>query len=115
MLRMVTKTAPGGDKLPYWMFKFCSYELAEVVAHIYNYSLRSSVLPRQWRTAVITPVPKISCPSTLSSFKPISVTPMMSRLIEKYIADQWLKPATAAELVSDQFAFRRTGSSTCAL
>jgi hypothetical protein len=48
MLRRVTKTAPGGDKLPYWLFKLCSYiiyELAEVAAHIYNCSLTSSVLP----------------------------------------------------------------------
>ena len=115
MLRRVTKTAPGRDNLPFWLFKLCSYELAEVVAHMYNCSLRSSTLPQQWLTAVITPVPKTACPSSLSDFRPISVTPILSRIIEKYIANQWLEPAIRAEHVSDQFAFRRTGSTTCAL
>jgi hypothetical protein len=45
MLSKVSKTAPGPDNLPYWIFKYCSYELAEVIAHIYNCSLRSGVLP----------------------------------------------------------------------
>ena len=115
MLRRVTKTAPGRDNLPFWLFKLCSYEVAEVVARIYNCSLRFSIFPQQWLTAVVTPVPKISCPAALTDFRPISVTPILSRIIKKYIANQWLQPAIATELVADQFTFRHTGSTTCAL
>jgi hypothetical protein len=47
LLNKRNKLAPGGDELSYWLFKLCSYELAEAVAHINNCSLRSSVLTRQ--------------------------------------------------------------------
>ena len=49
----------------------CLYELADVIAHIYNSSLSTGVVPSQWLTAVITPVPKIPNPGTLSDFRPI--------------------------------------------
>ena len=116
MLSKVSKTAPGPDNLPYWIFKNCSYELAEAIAHIFNCSLRSGVLPCQWLTAVITPAPKISNPQNFSDFRPISVTPLLSRVLEKFVTNRWLQPAIAAAgLIDDQFAFRRTGSTTCAL
>jgi hypothetical protein len=115
LLRRVGKTAPGKDNIPHWVFSTCSYELADVVAHIYNSSLRTGIVPLQWLTAVITPVPKNSNPGTLSDFRPISVTPILSRIIEKIVAARWLRPAITPELISDQFAFRPTGSTTCAL
>jgi hypothetical protein len=58
LLRKVHKTTPGKNQIPYWVFSHCLYELAEVVAHIYNCSLRSGFVPDQWLPAVITPVPK---------------------------------------------------------
>jgi hypothetical protein len=58
LLRRVGKTAPGKDNIPHWVFSTCSYELADVVAHIYNSSLRTGIVPLQWLTAVITPVPR---------------------------------------------------------
>jgi hypothetical protein len=115
MLRNVTKTSPGCDCIPHWVFKRCSYELAEVVAHLYNSSLTLGVLPQQWLTAVITPVPKISNPTAISDFRPISVTPILSRVVEKCVVTRWLRPAIPPVLIADQFAFRPTGSTTCAL
>jgi hypothetical protein len=44
-----------------------------------------SALPRQWLAAVVIPVPKIPNPSALCDFRPISVTPMLSRVLEKYM------------------------------
>ena len=116
-LSKVTKTSPGHDNIPYWVFKDCSFELADVVTHIFNCSLKSSVVPSQWRAAVITPVPKTSNPATLSDFRPISVTPILSRILERFMVTRWLQPAIPRDLICDQwqFAFRPTGSTTCAL
>ena len=43
-LSEVTKTSPGPDNIPCWVFKDCSFELADVVTHIFNCSLKSIVL-----------------------------------------------------------------------
>ena len=94
LLRRVAKTAPDRDNLPHWVFSYCSYELADVdAAHIFNLSFGNGVVPHRWLTAVIAPVPKIPNPGTLSDFRPISVTPILSRIIEKLVISRWLRPA----------------------
>jgi Reverse transcriptase (RNA-dependent DNA polymerase) len=104
-----------GDRVPYWVFRLCAVELAEIFTYIYNTSLQTGCLPRQWLTAIITPIPKIQTPNTLADFRPISVTPILSRIIEKIIVRRWIIPAINQNTVVDQFAFRPSGSTTCAL
>ena len=66
-------------------------------------------------TAVITPVPKSPNPLCISDFRPISVTPILSHVVEKFVVARWLRPAITTDLIADQFAFRPTGSTNCAL
>src|SRR6218665_685570 len=69
--------------------------------------------------AVIHPVPKIKTPVGPSDYRPISVVPILSRVVERLVVSTYLypalmKPPMVAE-ISDQFAFRPTGSTTAAL
>jgi gmma-aminobutyric acid receptor subunit gamma/cGMP-dependent protein kinase 2 len=52
---------------------------------------------------------------SLSDFRPISVTPLLSRLTEKLVVRDWLRPAFVADELLDQYAFKPTGSTECAL
>ena len=69
----------------------------------------------QWRTAVITPIPKLPKPTQAA----ISITPVLSRSLKKYIVRTFIYPALQLpypELCfDDQFAFRPTGSTTAAV
>ena len=60
------------------------------------------------------PVPKVSKPSTFPDFRPISVTPVLSRLAEKIVVRKWLRPAIPPAVISDQYDFKLTGSITTA-
>lgn len=115
LLSKIKVTAAGLDNLPHWLFVNCSFELADVVAHIVNSSICSGKVPVQWLTAIVTPIAKVPKPMTLNDFRPISVTPILSRMIEKLIVEKYLRPAILPYIVKDQFAFRPTGSTTCAL
>jgi hypothetical protein len=75
----------------------------------------TGTVPSNWLTAIVTPVPKISIPQNLSDFRPISVTPIISRLAEKLLVRYWLRPALAEVDLVDQYAFKPTGSTNCAL
>ena len=112
LLSKVRHTSSGLDDLPYWLFQKCSFELAGIVTSIFNKSFSTGTVPSQWLTAVVTPVPKKSSPIELSDYRPISVTPILSRLAEKIFVQQWLRPALPMELLKHQYAFRPTGS-TC--
>ena len=71
--------------------------------------------PGAWKRAVVTPVPKVTSPQNLSDLRPISVTPILCRLVEKLIARKYLTPALPTKLLEDQYAYRPTGSTTAAL
>jgi len=63
-------------------------------------------------------VPKISSPASLSDFRPISITSVLSRAIERLVVRQFIYPALLTPppslVFSDQFAFRPSGSTTAA-
>ena len=115
LLRRLNNTAPGCDNLPAWLFKKCSVELADVVANLINLSFQTGKVYSNWRTALVTPVPKVATPTTMSEFRPISVTPILSRIAEKLMVKHWLYPAIPPATIQDQFAFRPSGSTSCAL
>jgi len=51
----------------------------------------------------------------LPANRPISVTQILSRLTEKLVVRNWLFPAIDSTVIADQFAFKPTDSTTCAL
>jgi hypothetical protein len=93
----------------------CSYELAGIIAFIINYSFRSGTVPSNWLTAIVTTVLKVSKTFSLSKFRPISVTLILSRIAEKLLVAYWIRPVFTDIDIRDQFAFKPTGSTDCAL
>ena len=119
LLDTLKSTAPGLDNIPSWFLRLSAPILARPLARLYNLSLTTSTVPTQWKTSVITPVAKVSHPTACSDYRPISITPIVSRLLEKLIVRHFLYPIFTdpnySKLVKDQFAFRPTGSTTAAL
>ena len=89
------------------------------LAALFNHSITAGVVPQQWKTVVITPVSKVPTPTSESDYRPISVTPVLSRLMERCIVTTIVYPALhhpPPELnFSDQYAFRPMGSTTGAI
>jgi len=71
--------------------------------------------PANWLKALVTPVPKKIPPTDFSHLRPISVTPIMSRVTERLIVHKYLLPALPSRQILDQFAYKPTGSTTAAL
>lgn len=115
LLEKTKKTAPGIDDLPYWFFRNCSFQLAPVVTHIFNLSLRIGRPPDNWKKALITPLPKVSKPTNLSDFRPISVTPILSRILERIVVRCYLLRSLPDSDIIDQYAYRTSGSTTAAI
>jgi len=47
----------------------------------------------QWKTAVISPIPKTATPTQASDFRPISITPILSRMLEQSVVRAYIYPA----------------------
>ena len=112
-------TSEGLDKIPHWFLRLTAASIASPVAYLFNLTLLNSVVPTQWKTSLISPRPKIPQPETCADYRPISITPILSRLLEKQVARMFLYPILSLPNVfsffQDQFAFRPTGSTTASL
>jgi len=86
-----------------------------VVAKLLNIAFASGRVYANWKMALVTPVPKVTNPASLGDFQHIFVTPILSRIAEKIVVKRWLYPAIPFCTIKDQFAFRPTGSTTCAV
>jgi len=81
------------DRMPSWFFHECSVELADVVSYVISQSLNSGTVPQQRKISFVSPVEKTSNPTSLTYFRPISVTSILSRLTEKLVVKNCLMPA----------------------
>ena len=75
ILDKLRPTAMGLDNIPAWFLRIGAPFFAAPLADIMNLSLASSVVPRQWKSASILPIPKISTPREPADYRPISITP----------------------------------------
>ena len=50
-----------------------------------------------------------------NDLRPISVTPILSRIVERLVVKDHIMPFVPCEQLFDQYGFKRTGSTTAAL
>ena len=115
VLARIRSTSPGPEEIPFWLYKTCAVELGPVVAKLVNFSLTQRIVPLVWKTAHITPVPKTSIIKVPGDLRPISVTSILSRTVEKVVVKNYLTPLLDSTSFYDQYAYKPTGSTTCAL
>jgi len=79
----IRSTSPGPEGIPSWMYRTCAAKLGPVIAKLVNFSLTQCWVPLVWKTDHITPVPKTSPVTAAGDLRPISVTCILSRTVEK--------------------------------
>ena len=105
-----TKKAPGPDGIPNTVLKLFAYELAPVVANMYNSSLREGFIPPLLKSAAVCPLPKQRPPSSIENdIRPISLTCQIAKVFEGFTLSRIL-PSILDKLDNNQFAVQ--GKST---
>jgi hypothetical protein len=64
------------------MLKDAASELATPLSYIMNLSLRTDVVPLKWKIAKVTPIHKSGPTSSFDNYRPISVLPILSKILE---------------------------------
>lgn len=90
------------------------------LASIINQSINEGVFPNSWKSAVITPVFKSGNPTSISNYRPISILPTVSKIAEKWTAEQLIKHVNNSPYTLNpmQFDFRKhhfTETAVCCL
>ena len=83
------------DPLPTWLVKKCGGVLNGIISHIVNTSLGQSVMPCDYKRAILAPLlKKEGLPLIDKNFRPVSNLAFLSKFIERCAADQMLNHMT---------------------
>jgi len=59
-----------------------THTTVNIVSDIFNCFLSSGVLPVKWLLTIISLVPNVGIPANLTDFRPISITPILSCVVQ---------------------------------
>lgn len=106
-LAHVTSSAIGIDQQSVRMYRCFGKLLWVVISMIFNMSLSQGVFPELWKHAVVKPLGKVTGAARPEEFRPISLLPYLSKVLEKVVLNQLVTHVTNANLFdSYQTGFR---------
>ena len=108
--------SPGDDGLSSNVMKLIINEIADPLVYIINKSLETGIVPQKLKIAKIIPVFKKGDNTIFSNYRPISLLSIISKLLEKIVAQQLTSFFTKYKLLNlQQFGFRSHFSTELAL
>ena len=82
------KMSVGSDGLSVRFLKEVSDEIMNPLTKLFNKSLQTGVFPNEWKRCNVTPVHKGGASNTPGNYRPISVVPVVAKVLEKIVAHQ---------------------------
>ncbi|KAI8502532.1 hypothetical protein Bbelb_201200 [Branchiostoma belcheri] len=99
--------ASGPDQIPPWFLKLTASEIAPVLTNIFQHSLNTAEIPKDWRDANICAILKKGDRAVPSNYRPVSLTCISCKLLEHIIHSQIMKHLESYSILTDyQHGFR---------
>ena len=106
----------GPDGIPGWILKENADILAQPIADIINKSYSKTHLPLLWKSADVVPIPKEKPVRDVNRhLRPISLTPIVSKVAEDFVAEFFIKPAVLKKVDPNQYGTIPNSSTVHAL
>ena len=77
--------ATGSDMIGPRLLKVAAPYIADEVTFICNHSIINSVFPSKWKEAKVTPLFKNGPHEEVNNYRPISILPVLSKVLEKHV------------------------------
>ena len=108
--------ASGPDQVSGRMLKFTAASIAAPVTKLFNQSLSTGCFPVTWKRSNIVPIPKSGDKASPANYRPVSLLPILSKLLERHIMSLLLQHLMEMQPISDsQWIFQRGKSTVTAL
>ena len=109
-------TSNNNNTLPVRLFKLAKNLLLPPLCHIINRSIESGIFPDILKNANVTPVYKNGDRHCLSNYRPISVLPFLSKILEKCIAVRLVEFMQKYNMITpNQYGFQKGRSTADAI
>ncbi|CAB4010237.1 RNA-directed DNA polymerase from mobile element jockey-like, partial [Paramuricea clavata] len=108
--------ATGIDKISSKILKLAAPAISSSLTYIFNQAITLCTFPDEWKMARVSPLYKNGQKNLPGNYRPISVLPAVSKVMERILYDQLYDYLTKFELLNDcQFGFRKSHSTATAL
>ena len=108
--------APGKDGIMSKAIKCISDHVAAPLSRLTNLSFSQGVFPNELKIALVSPLYKAKDPMIFSNYRPISLLPLFSKILEKLMYNRLLSFLNRCKIINkNQFGFRNNHSTYMAL
>ena len=105
------KSSMGADGVHPRLLRNCGEQLSKPLSIIFASSLREGRLPAEWLKSIVTPIFKKLSRTTALNYRPVSVTSVPCKVLEKVIVQHLNHYLEVNQiLVDEQFGFRKKHS-----
>ncbi len=106
----------GNDNLPPNLVYHGAEEISFPLCYLANMSLQQSLFPTAEKCGKITPIFKSDCRGSFDNYRPISVLPIFSKVLERLVHQQIYEYLESKKLLNqNQYGFRRGRCTTQAI
>ena len=96
--------AIGPNGIPTRILKDFAIQLSQPITDLFNASLQHGKLPSDWKKANVIPIFKKGDPKMPNNYRPISLLPVISKVLERCIYNQII-PFLRPKLTPMQYGF----------
>ena len=109
--KLDTNKSPGPDIMSPRLLKELKQQILQPLTNIFNQSVQLKKVPEDWKMANVTPIFKKGDKSVALNYRPISLTSVAGKILEKIIRDKLVKFLENNNIISDtQHGFRNKRS-----
>ena len=101
LLGLNPNKAAGPDDMTSRTMKECAKELAPHLCKIYRKSLDDGEVPQLWKEANIVPIHKSGSKAIMANFRPVALTSVVCKVLERIICSAIMTFLTSNSLISE--------------
>ena len=111
-----SKCSKDHDGIDFKLIKLVIYPILKPLLHIFNLILNKSIYPSNMKKSVIIPIHKNNNKNNIENYRPISIIPQFSKIIEKIIKkriDNFIEKNNI--ISSNQYGFKKKSNTLHAI
>lgn len=90
----------GPDNLHPRMLKELAEQIAGPISHLFNLTIKFSIIPEDWKRAFVSPIYKKGLKCHAENYRPISLTSVFCKIIETFVREKIMKHLHEQRLLS---------------
>ena len=113
---MKSSKSCGIDFIDSYILKLATDELTPGITHIVNLSIKCDHFPSMWEKSKVIPIFKKEDPTIAKNYRPVSLLPITSKILERVVYNQLIKYLEDNKLLNpSHHGFRQNHSTATAL